>query len=83
MHDFCLLLLLDGAREEPHLVMYNSLICEGGHYRSEGHVCLSVISRVCVDNCADAVDRLLIICNFLNSKTWHHTKTSFSTGKIL
>ncbi len=33
---------------------------KGGHYRSEGFVCLSVISRACADNCADAVDRLLI-----------------------
>ncbi len=35
------------------------------HYRSEGFVCLSVISRACADNRADAVDRLLIFC-----KTW-------------
>ncbi len=31
-----------------------------GHYRSEGFVCLSVISTAFVDNRADAVDRLLI-----------------------
>ncbi len=27
---------------------------------TEGPVCLSVISNVCADNCADAVDRLLM-----------------------
>ncbi len=32
----------------------------GGHYRSEGFVCLSVISRACAYNREDAVDRLLI-----------------------
>ena len=31
-----------------------------GHYRSEGFVCLSVISGACADNLEDAVDRLLI-----------------------
>ena len=30
------------------------------HYRSQGFVCLSVISRACAENHADAVDRLLI-----------------------
>ncbi len=37
-------------------------LCEakGGHYQSEGYVCLSVISRACADNRVDAVDRLLI-----------------------
>ncbi len=34
---------------------------KGGHYLSEGFVCLSVISRACADNRADAVDRLLIL----------------------
>ncbi len=34
---------------------------KGGHYRSEGFVCLFVISRACADNRADAVDRLLIL----------------------
>ena len=33
---------------------------KGGHYRSEGFVCLSLISRAFVDNRADAVDRLLM-----------------------
>ncbi len=33
---------------------------KGGHYRSEGFVCMSVISRACADNHADAVDWLLI-----------------------
>ncbi len=33
---------------------------KGGHYQSESFVCLSVISKACVDNRADAVDRLLI-----------------------
>ncbi len=33
---------------------------KGGHYRSEDFVCLSVISRACADNRADAVDRILI-----------------------
>ncbi len=33
---------------------------KGGHYQSEGFVCLSVISRAFADNRADAVDRLLI-----------------------
>ena len=37
---------------------------KGGHYRSEGFVCLSVISRACADNRADAVDRLLIKVKF-------------------
>ena len=32
---------------------------KGGHYWSEGFVCLSVISWACADNLADAVDRLL------------------------
>ncbi len=33
---------------------------KGGHYRSEGFVCLSLISGACADYLADAVDRLLI-----------------------
>ena len=33
---------------------------KGGHYRSEGFVCLSVISGAYADNLANAVDRLLI-----------------------
>ncbi len=31
---------------------------KGGHYRSEGFVCLSVISEVCADNLAYAVNWL-------------------------
>ncbi len=34
---------------------------KGGHYRSEGFVCLSVIRRACADNLVDVVDRLLIV----------------------
>ncbi len=34
---------------------------KGGHYRSKGYVCLSVISRACADNRADAVDQLFML----------------------
>ena len=33
----------------------------GSHYQSKDFVCLSVISRACVDNRADVVDWLLIV----------------------
>ncbi len=41
-------------------VCLSELSClKGDHYRSEGFVCLSVISRAYADNRADVVDRLL------------------------
>ncbi len=58
------------AREIMYLVApVHPLVCvcvclsgvKGGHYRSEGFVCLSVIKRACADNLADAVNRLLIL----------------------
>ncbi len=50
-------LTFDRAQQRAITVKFGA---KGGHYRSKGHVCLSVISRACADNCADAVDRLLI-----------------------
>ncbi len=44
---------------------------KGGHYRSEGFVCLSVIRGACAGNLADAVDQLLICTIFLPRSKMH------------
>ncbi len=42
---------------------------KGGHYWSEGFVCLSVIRGAYADNLTDAVDRLLITDKHMNTMT--------------
>ncbi len=50
-----------------HLFEPFDLGVKGGHYRSEGFVCLSVISGACADNLTDVVDQLIIF----HASRWH------------